>query len=540
MTKGDGHDSLTKDMSVPPSKPLPRVPSSPRSVGSTSQTSAGRSKEYKSLMLKRSDGPPGSKCGIGITFWKTYPVGPFTIAALKEHGPAAASCLVHPGDLLHAVDQISVYEKVPDEVTQMIIGEPKSTVELLISCSHGTADTPQEEQGPGYNVAAEITGMNREYMSPRSVESKLRKDRASPRREEERREDDFSPWSSREHLEKEEEAIEVFKEKLDQVFKELEKERRRIDELNKERNASMAKIQAQAAAIRGLKGDKEMLTARVERLQADLRDQEVMTTKLKDVEMHLEGSKKKSADLTRKLEEAEKKLLSMQSQSGQARDVQRQLDQVMLEKRQLEESMLKMQQGEKMLLESSRQAIEELSKQHSRDTRDANDKVQNLQDELKVVRRIATLRAMRIAILQQQLEELTSKSNPENVRAKEDKIAQLEESISNIRDEKRSEQERLNTSLQQANSKLARLQLENRRLHRLLEKRLDMEENSDESSKKDSKTTSSSKSRGEVRPEPQPTPPPPALDMTRRSLDGSSNNHKSSSTKKWSQVKKRA
>ena len=45
------------------------------------------------------------------------------------------------------------------------------------------------------------------------------------------------------------------------------------------------------------------------------------------------------------------------------------------------------------------------------------------------------------------------------MRAKEDKIAQLEESISNIRDEKRSEQERLNTSLQQANSKLARLQV---------------------------------------------------------------------------------
>eukprot|EP00960_Hanusia_phi_P042753 755694-Hanusia_phi.AAC.2 len=206
-------------------------------------------------------------------------------------------------------------------------------------------------QGPGY-VAAEVTGMNREYMSPRSVESKLRTERSSPRGEEGRRgqerrvegskEDDFSPWSSREHLEKEEEAIEVFKEKLDQVFGELEMERRRIEELEKEKNANMSKIQAQAATIRSLKGDKENLTKRMEKLQADARDQEVMTSKMKDVEMQLEGSKRQSADLTRKLvtlaltafagchlyqqEDAEKRLLLMSGQSVQVRDVQRQVN----------------------------------------------------------------------------------------------------------------------------------------------------------------------------------------------------------------------
>ena len=121
------------------------------------------------------------------------------------------------------------------------------------------------------------------------------------------------------------------------------------------------------------------------------------------------------------------------------------------------------------------EAGHELDKQqHKREGKDAMDdfnrEKEELEAEILVARRIATFRAVRIAVLQQQLQE--QKEASERQAQKIDTLQEASRSLSAIKER---DHERMQSSLQTASSKIARLQQENRRLQRLLQSRLDLD-----------------------------------------------------------------
>merc|ERR1712216_250199 len=81
-----------------------------------SPTSSG----MRSVTIKR-----GGATGVGIQFEKANP-GPFKIKSLTEGGSAALSGKIKAGDLLHGVNDNSVYELDPMQTTQLILGPPGS------------------------------------------------------------------------------------------------------------------------------------------------------------------------------------------------------------------------------------------------------------------------------------------------------------------------------------------------------------------------------------------------------------------------------
>jgi C-terminal processing protease CtpA/Prc len=81
----------------------------------------------RSVTIKR-----GGATGVGIQFEKANP-GPFKIKSLTEGGSAALSGKIKAGDLLHGVNDNSVYELDPMQTTQLILGPPGSEIILWIA-----------------------------------------------------------------------------------------------------------------------------------------------------------------------------------------------------------------------------------------------------------------------------------------------------------------------------------------------------------------------------------------------------------------------
>jgi hypothetical protein len=109
--------------------------------------------DLKHVELLRSDRlSAGTKStGVGIAFCKEPgQTGPHIIYAVAKQSPAEQSSQIFPGDLLHAVDSIPVYNLSPEEVTRLIVGAPRSPVVLRISSAH--ALTPSLIAGPAVNI----------------------------------------------------------------------------------------------------------------------------------------------------------------------------------------------------------------------------------------------------------------------------------------------------------------------------------------------------------------------------------------------------
>ena len=74
------------------------------------------------------------KGGVGIGFIKAgNESGPFIIWQVAPTGPAKASGQVHDGDLLHAVNGVSVHDATPADVTKLIVGQPGTSLRLTLS-----------------------------------------------------------------------------------------------------------------------------------------------------------------------------------------------------------------------------------------------------------------------------------------------------------------------------------------------------------------------------------------------------------------------
>ena len=107
---------------------------------------------------------------------------------------------------------------------------------------------------------------------------------------------------------------------------------------------------------------------------------------------------------------------------------------------------------------------------------------EEVEAEILVTRRIATFRAVRIAVLQQQCQQLQDQDEREKVhqdalraleRQHADKLKEVQNSNRSVLDLKTREIERQKNELQTAASKIARMQQETRRLQRLLGSRMD-------------------------------------------------------------------
>ena len=86
----------------------------------------------RSVTIKR-----GGAQGVGIQFEKANP-GPFRIKSLTQGGSAALSGKIKAEDLLHGVNDNSVYELDPMQTTQLILGPPGSEVTLMIAPAEGS------------------------------------------------------------------------------------------------------------------------------------------------------------------------------------------------------------------------------------------------------------------------------------------------------------------------------------------------------------------------------------------------------------------
>ena len=82
-------------------------------------------------------GPNGK---LGMTFGNAQP-GPYTVVALRSQGAACRSGLLHEGDLIHSIDNQSVYHLDPEQVSGLLCGPPGSAVCLEISSATGVVRT---------------------------------------------------------------------------------------------------------------------------------------------------------------------------------------------------------------------------------------------------------------------------------------------------------------------------------------------------------------------------------------------------------------
>ncbi len=128
-----------------PDKP-PTAPAAPAPRPAQRQQGANDS-DLRHVELVRFDGPAdATNTGVGIAFCKEPgQTGPHIIYAIAQRSPAADSMRIFPGDLLHAVDGMPVYNLAPEEVTRLILGAPGSPVVLRISS--GPAVVPAVSSG---------------------------------------------------------------------------------------------------------------------------------------------------------------------------------------------------------------------------------------------------------------------------------------------------------------------------------------------------------------------------------------------------------
>ena len=139
-----------------PDKP-PTAPAAPAPRPPQQQQQGGNDSDLRHVELVRVNGPADvTNTGVGIAFCKEPgQTGPHIIYAIAQHSPAAASMRIFPGDLLHGVDGMPVYNLAPEEVTRLILGAPGSPVVLRIS------------SGPGAVVPALISGQR---PSPKNIQ----------------------------------------------------------------------------------------------------------------------------------------------------------------------------------------------------------------------------------------------------------------------------------------------------------------------------------------------------------------------------------
>ena len=104
----------------------------------------------------------GAQSGVGILFHKPDgAVGPFRIANLLSGGAAETSGKIKIGDTLHAVDNTSVYPLDTQQATQLILGEPGSSVTLWIRPEGVVGGTGGGAHGDGHvrDVGQSVSGM---------------------------------------------------------------------------------------------------------------------------------------------------------------------------------------------------------------------------------------------------------------------------------------------------------------------------------------------------------------------------------------------
>ena len=114
---------------TPPPRGTPRSSASCNDWHAESDvlTEAQRKLITATITLER--GPNGK---LGMSFGNTQP-GPYTVVALSSQGAAFRSGLLHEGDLIHAIDFISIYQLNLEQVSRLLCGPPGSAVCLEIS-----------------------------------------------------------------------------------------------------------------------------------------------------------------------------------------------------------------------------------------------------------------------------------------------------------------------------------------------------------------------------------------------------------------------
>jgi hypothetical protein len=69
---------------------------------------------------------------VGISYAKT-PAGPYTVMELSSQGAAHRSGLLKSGDLIHAIDQQSLYTLDSQQVSKLLTGPPDSILSLVLT-----------------------------------------------------------------------------------------------------------------------------------------------------------------------------------------------------------------------------------------------------------------------------------------------------------------------------------------------------------------------------------------------------------------------
>jgi hypothetical protein len=70
---------------------------------------------------------------VGISFGKAAQSGPYTVMEVSSQGAAHRSGLLKSGDLIHSIQQQSVYNLDSRQVSELLTGPPGSTVSFVIS-----------------------------------------------------------------------------------------------------------------------------------------------------------------------------------------------------------------------------------------------------------------------------------------------------------------------------------------------------------------------------------------------------------------------
>ena len=75
------------------------------------------------------------RCGVGICFECTGTSG-HTITAVRAGSPAALSDMIQVGDVLLKVDNVSVYGKTQEQIIDLVVGPPNTSVALTLQQEH--------------------------------------------------------------------------------------------------------------------------------------------------------------------------------------------------------------------------------------------------------------------------------------------------------------------------------------------------------------------------------------------------------------------
>jgi C-terminal processing protease CtpA/Prc len=83
--------------------------------------------QHKIITLER-----GLNGMVGISFARTQ-AGPYTVIELSSQGAAHRTGLLKSGDLIHSIDQQSLYNLDSQQVSKLLTGPPDSILSLVLS-----------------------------------------------------------------------------------------------------------------------------------------------------------------------------------------------------------------------------------------------------------------------------------------------------------------------------------------------------------------------------------------------------------------------